>query len=233
MATLRRGLSVGALLGIFVKSNAYGHGLVACAREFVTAGADWFVVNAVAEVRLLRRAGIEVPIYICGPLFLEDAHSVAECRAEVVFSDEATIAALARVGRASGHDVGVHVKLETGTYRQGVSLAEALTLGHRAQALEGVVLRGLTTHYADIQDTTDCDFALGQLQMLEEAVTAFTTAGLSPPLVHSANSAATLIWPQTHADLVRVGIAAYGLWPSGETYATVMERRLAAGSDPS
>ena len=195
IATLRRGLSESALLGIVVKSNAYGHGLVACAHEFATASADWLVVNAVAEARLLRWAGIEVPIYICGPLFLEDASSVVECRAEVVASDEATIAALARVGRASGHDVGVHVKLETGTYRQGVSLAEALQLGHQAQTLEGVVLRGLTTHYADIEDTTDYDFALGQLQALEEAAAAFTTADLSPPLVHSANSAATLIWP--------------------------------------
>ena len=163
IATLRRGLSESALLGIVVKSNAYGHGLVACAHEFATASADWLVVNAVAEARLLRWAGIEVPIYICGPLFLEDASSVVECRAEVVASDEATIAALARVGRASGHDVGVHVKLETGTYRQGVSLAEALQLGYQAQALEGVALRGLTTHYADIEDTTDYDFALRQL----------------------------------------------------------------------
>ena len=231
IANLRRGLSAGTLLGIVVKSNAYGHGLVLCAREFAAAGADWLVVNAATEAQALRRACIEVPIYICGPLFPEDASVVADCRAEVAVSDEQTVEALARAGRASGNDIGVHIKLETGTNRQGVPPGEALALGQRLQALEGVALRGLTTHYADIEDTTEHDFALGQLQALNEAAAAFRAAGLPQPVVHSANSAATLVCPQTHADLVRVGISAYGLWPSGETYATAMERHLAAGNE--
>ena len=73
IATLRQSLSAGTRLGIVVKSNAYGHGLSTCARQFVAAGADWLVVNGVGEAAALRRAGIEAPIYICGPTFAIDA----------------------------------------------------------------------------------------------------------------------------------------------------------------
>ena len=226
IATLRQSLSAGTRLGIVVKSNAYGHGLSTCARQFVAAGADWLVVNGVGEAAVLRRAGIEAPIYICGPTFAIDAPAVAKHRASAVVCDVETAEALAQAGREDGWAIGVHIKVETGTNRQGVFAAQALDLGRRISELAGVDLQGLTTHYADIEDTTDPSFALEQLRKLEEVAQAYQLAGLPRPLVHSANSAATLIWPQTHAGLVRVGIAAYGLWPSSETYATALERRV-------
>ena len=226
LAALSGALSPGTKLGIVVKSNAYGHGLIACSRLFVAAGADWLIVNGVGEAISLRAAGIEAPSYICGPVFPSEAANIAKTRASVAISDANMARALSQIAQQTRRPVAVHIKVETGTNRQGVSPTEALALAQCVDGMAGVVLEGLTTHYADIEDTTDHRFAHKQLSRLNQVVQAFDAAGLPQPLVHSANSAAALISPETHGGLVRVGIAAYGLWPSPETYATALERRL-------
>ena len=232
VAALRHRLAPGAQLGIVVKSNAYGHGLWPCAGKFIEAGADWLIVNSAVEAEALRRRNIVAPIYICGPVFPDEAQLIADSRASVAISEVELVKALAQAGCQAGQRIGVHIKVETGTHRQGVSPTEAVALGRAIEGMEGVVIEGLTTHYADIEDTTDHTFALGQLRLLEEAERGFREAGLEVLILHSANSAATLLWPQTHAGLVRVGIAAYGLWPSSETYATALERQLSAEREP-
>ncbi|MBM3280673.1 MAG: alanine racemase [Candidatus Handelsmanbacteria bacterium] len=222
LETLRRQLSPGSLLGVVVKSDAYGHGLLPCAREFAAAGADWLVLNSAAEAQFLRRAGIETPLYICGPVFPFQAGAIAQTGARVVLYGPQLARALSQA--AGAQPVRVHLKIETGTSRQGLGLDEALELGRLVADLPGLWLEGLTTHYADIEDTTDHRYAQRQQELLQEAVAAFAAAGLGVEKVHAANSAATLLWPQTHASLVRVGIAAYGLWPSRETYAVALQR---------
>lgn len=232
VAALRQELSPGSLLGVVVKSQAYGHGLLPCAREFLGAGADWLVLNSAAEAQALRKAGIEAPLYICGPVFPAQAEVVAGTEARVVLYDRDLALALSQA--AQGRPVRVHLKIETGTCRQGLSLSEALDLARLVRNLPGLELEGLTTHYADIEDTTDHRYAQRQQDLLQEATAAFAAQGLAVGMVHAANSAATLLWPQTHASLVRVGIAAYGLWPSKETYAVALQRCLdrAAGGVP-
>ncbi|MGM0576550.1 MAG: alanine racemase [Myxococcota bacterium] len=219
----RSRLAPGARLGMVVKSDAYGHGLVGCARTFLEAGADWLVVNTVDEALALRRAEVEAPLYVCGPTLADRAWDMAEARARVVVYDADLVEALDATGRGAGEPVPVHVKVETGNNRQGLALEEAVALGRRIRDLPGVTLEGLSTHYADIEDTTDHRFALGQLEAFEAARQAFADAGLDVPVAHSANSAATILWPETHGDLVRVGVAAYGLWPSTETYVTAIQ----------
>ena len=226
VAALRQQLSPGSLLGVVVKSDAYGHGLLPCAGEFLAAGADWLVLNSAAEAQALREAGIAAPLYICGPVFPTQAGVVAQARARVVLYDRALALALDQAGQAQGQPVRVHLKIETGTSRQGLFLDQALELAHLVRNLPGLELEGLTTHYADIEDTTDHRYAQQQQDLLREATAAFAREGLAVPMVHAANSAATLLWPQTHASLVRVGIAAYGLWPSKETYAVALQRRV-------
>lgn len=221
---LRQRLTHGALLGVVVKSNAYGHGLVLCAREFVSAGVDWLVVNSVDEAVGLRGAGIQAPLYICSQVPSVCAVRVAQAGARVVLCDPENARALARAGQEAGREVKVHIKLETGIHRQGTSLKEALQLARLVEGLEGIALEGLTTHYADSDNTTDHAFARRQFCLLEEGRRAFAAEGMPLPMVHSANSAATLLWPETHGSLVRVGIAAYGLWPSREAFAVALQR---------
>jgi alanine racemase len=220
---LRRRVGPTVLLGVVVKSDAYGHGLVDCAKEFVKAGVNWLIVNFAYEAIKLREAGVDAPIYICGNVSAAQAATVIHPQTRFAVYDFEVAQAFAEAGRAAGFRVPVHILIETGTHRQGLTISEALELAAQIAQLNGIVLEGIATHYADIEDTTDHRFALGQLAHLQEAEQAFRQAGHDLQIVQSANSAATILWNQTHANLVRVGIAAYGLWPSKETYAKVLQ----------
>ncbi len=223
VAMLRRRIGAGVKLGVVVKADAFGHGLSPCAREFLAAGADWLIVNFAYEAVALRAAGINAPIYICGNVSVAQAHMVAETGARLVLYDAEVAKALNHAALQLGRLVPVHLKIETGTHRQGLPLEDALRLAQLVSELDGLVLEGIATHYADIEDTTNHQFAQQQLTQLKQAQQAFHQAGFAVPMVHSANSAATILWPEAHGNLVRVGIAAYGLWPSTETYATVLQ----------
>jgi alanine racemase len=223
VAIFKRRLAPGARLGVVVKSNAYGHGAEFASRAFLEAGADWLIVNDVLEAAALRDVGLEAPIYICGPVPPAAAPKVVASRARVVLYDGVLLDALDAAGRSGGWTVPVHLKIETGNTRQGIDLRDALTLAERIAALPRVRLEGLATHYADIEDTTDHTFAHAQLKAFVEVRQAFEAAGHPVAMAHSANSAAAILWPQTHGEMVRVGIAAYGLWPSRETYVTALQ----------
>ena len=213
VSIFRRRLRPGAKLGVVVKSNAYGHGIVLASRAFVRAGADWLIVNSLVEAETLVDAALDVPLYICGPVLPQQAAAIVETGARVVVYDADVVRALSASAIDRGRVVPVHIKIETGNTRQGLDLRDALALGELAKSLDGIDLEGISTHFADIEDTTDHTFAGTQLEAFSEAARAFSEAQLAVRMVHSANSAATILWPETHGDLVRVGISAYGLWP--------------------
>lgn len=229
VAQFRRRLAPGAQLGVVVKSNAYGHGMVPCARILLREGVDWLIVNGAAEASALRVGGVAAPVYVCGPVSPAQAEAIVASEARVAVYDGALLEALSARALAANRVVGVHLKIETGTHRQGLDLSAAIALGRRCEALPSVELEGLTTHYADIEDTTDHTFASSQLARFEAACDAFAEAGLGFTMRHSANSAATILWPRAHGTLVRVGIAAYGLWPSRETFATTLQLASSGG----
>jgi alanine racemase len=218
----RRVLPAGARLGVVVKADAYGHGLVVAARAFVAGGVDWLIVNALDEAEALRRAGVTAPLYVVGPVAPWMAARVVAADVRLVVYDADLVEALAAAAQAAGKVVPVHVKVETGNHRQGLEPPDAVALATRVAATPGLTLEGLSTHYADIEDTTDHRFAMQQLARFDEALQALAQAGIRPPIANSANSAATILWPKTHAGLVRVGLAAYGLWPSAQTYAAAL-----------
>ncbi len=225
VATLRSRLAPEALLGVVVKSDAYGHGLVLCAREFIAAGADWLIVNSLAEAVRLRRAGLTAPVYICAQVAPFEASIAVESGARVVLCDRDSARALAAAAHQHGTVLSCHIKLETGTHRQGIAPEDLLEYARWVEGLEGLKIEGLTTHFADIEDTADRGFAQEQMRILSAAAETLRAGGLDIPMVHAANSAAALLWPETHGSLVRVGIAAYGLWPS-DTLREVAEERL-------
>lgn len=223
VAVLRERLAGRSRLGVVVKADGYGHGVDVVAPAFVAAGVDWLIVNAAREAKQVRRVvDKDVPVYVCGPVFDFEVADVVDARARVVVVDKDVVAAIAAASRARGVVTPLHIKLETGTHRQGLAVVDAVALAGVIRATPGVSLEGVTTHYADIEDTTDHRFAERQTSTLREA-----QAAIAAPIVHSANSAATILDESTHGDLVRVGIAAYGLWPSKETQTAWLERRLA------
>jgi len=159
-------------------------------------------------------------VIILGNVPPEQAEEVVELGAEVVAYDRDLLVALDRAGKAAGKTVKVMVKLETGTNRQGLRMEEAWKLVSLAAELDGIQLAGLSTHFADIEDTTDHTFAREQLDRFNAGVDILKTRGLKSVMRSVGNSAATILWPEAHLDMVRVGIGAYGMWPSTETFVT-------------
>ncbi len=220
-------LSDGCSLGAVVKANAYGHGILEAAVVFLDAGADWLCVNALYEADRLRSAGVQAPIYVMGYVSPEEAGDVVRLRCRVVVYREDVVRALDGAASATGADpVPVHIKVETGNNRQGLSPTSARDLARLVRDLPGVTLEGLTSHYADIEDTTDHSYARRQLARFSEVVRDLSADTGPIPVLHFSNSAAAMLWPETHFDMIRPGISLYGMWPSKETYVSALVHGL-------
>ncbi len=211
--TFRRLVGPGVLLAPTVKANAYGHGLAIAARAFLEGGADWLCVDSIDEARALRAAGVDAPIYVFGYVPLDDLAEAAALGLRLVVYNRETVARLAALGVA----VKLHLKIETGNYRQGVHGDEARAIAAAIAAAPGLELEGASSHFANIEDTTDHGYARLQLARFEAEVAALRAAGHAVPVRHLSNSAAALLWPERAFEMARLGIASYGLWPSRET----------------
>ena len=194
-----------------VKANAYGHGLRLCAEVFARLGADLLCVNEVREARAIADLG--VPIYVLGPTRPDEAKAIAEVGCEVVVSSPEHVQALGEAARGAGRTLGVHIKVETGTNRQGLDPKDARALAARAASTPGLRLAGMCTHLADVEDETEHTFARVQLQRFADATTGLPDGARR----HCASSAAHLLFPEARFEMVRPGIACYGMWPSVET----------------
>ena len=206
-------LAPGTLMAPVVKANAYGHGLALASQIFSSAGADWFCVNDLDEAETLGQLDLGRPVYVVGPTMAEHAARTAKLGCDVVCSTEDHLRALSEHAAAMGSQVGVHIKVDTGTHRQGARPAEARRLAALADTLPGLRLAGITTHFADVEDETQHTFAQVQLERFNLAAAGLPTSALR----HCASSAAHLLLSAARFDLVRPGIACYGLWPSRET----------------
>jgi alanine racemase len=194
-----------------VKADGYGHGAVPAARAALTGGATWLAVAAAHEARELREAGIDnVPVLVLGALSPEELDVALAARADVTVWREELVDAIS--ARGGGR---VHVKLDTGMGRLGTrDAAAALSVAARADAAPGVELVGAMTHFATADEPGDAFF--GEQLDRFTAWIADVRAAHPTITVHAANSAATLRDPASHFDLVRTGVAIYGLDPFGE-----------------
>lgn len=213
-----------------IKANAYGHGLVEVASLLVRGGvlrdggASQFAVNALFEARALRDAGISVPVLLLGYVPLEDLGEAVRLGVQLTVYNSETILRLEEICARDRGSASVHVKIETGNYRQGVHLDELESFLKIFKSCPHVRLTALSTHFSNIEDTTDYSYAKRQLEIFSEADALVRSFGFRDVSRHCANSAATILFPETHFDMVRAGIALYGLWPSKETRVSASER---------
>ena len=195
-----------------VKANAYGHGILEVAGIAVAEGVDWLGVNSVDEGAALRRAGIDAPILVLGyaPLAsLEEAVGRGPPADRLQPGDRR---AAGRPGRpASGKTVRVHVKLETGTWRQGVAAKDLAAFVRDIRQRPGLVVEGLSSHFANIEDTTKHDYPRRQLEIYRSACRELEAGGPRVPLKHMSCTASTILFPEPGFNLARVGIGLYGL----------------------
>jgi alanine racemase len=206
-ARMRRELAAGGALCAVVKADGYGHGAVPSARAALAGGATWLAVVAVGEAAALRAAGIHAPILVMGALSPQELDVALDADADVIAWDESFVAAVAARGGGA-----VHVKLDTGMGRLGTRDAAAATrVAEAAVSTDGVFLAGAMTHFATADERGDAFFA-EQLQRFEAWALPLKAAHPSI-ILHAANSAATLREPAAHFDMVRAGVAIYGLDP--------------------
>ncbi len=216
----RRRVGPSVLLGAVVKSNAYGHGMREVARIALEAGATWLCVNGLEEALALRESWPEAPILVMGYVPLASLDEVVAHDLRPVVYNPETVARLEEHAARRGRKVRVHLKVETGTHRQGVAESEVGAFVRRVRSSQWIELEGMTTHFANIEDTTDHGFAESQIAAFHRIHEAVGPVAIR----HAACSAATLLFTRTHLDLARIGIALYGLWPSKETYVSCLER---------
>ena len=195
-----------------VKADAYGHGAVPCARIMLSSGADMLAVATVGEGVELREAGIKAPILVLSepPVTAIDTLLEHDVMPSVYDSDFALAygeraVQLGRVGK-------YHMAIETGMNRIGVHYADVLEFRRAIDFHRGIQCDGVFTHFATADEPDGWDFQL-QLKRFNEAVAAMMDAGYDCGTVHCDNTPATIFAPQTHCDMVRVGIGLYGLHP--------------------
>jgi alanine racemase len=219
----RRRLGDGILLGAVVKSNGYGHGMREVATASLRAGADWLCVNNVEEGVALRREGHDAPILVMGYVPLEAQEAVVEYRLQPVVYNLETLDRLGAEAERRATVASVHLKVETGTNRQGVPEPLVPSFVQRIAGSGSLRLAGVSTHFANIEDTTDHRFAEEQLAAFAR-ISGFVRETEGGAIRHAACSAAVLLFNRTHFDLARIGISLYGVWPSRETYVSCLER---------
>jgi alanine racemase len=198
-----------------VKANAYGHGAVAVARAAGAAGADWLGVARADEGLALREAGITLPILVMGyTLPTLAAEAIGRALTLTVFDYESAHA-YAAAARAANHTATVHVKVDTGMGRLGVMPEDAPRFVEAVSGMEGLQVEGLFTHFASADSLLPGSPVPPhkQLGLFKSILAALPSR---PVLLHACNSAGALSVPDARLDMVRMGIALYGLDPSAE-----------------
>lgn len=198
-----------------VKADGYGHGAVAVALAALEAGAAWLGVALVEEGIELREAGIDAPVLLLAEPPPVAAEAVVEAALTPVVHTRRFIEALAKATADAGavDSLPVHLKVDTGMHRVGCAPQEALDLARAARRHRELRLEGLLTHFA-VADEPDNAYTAEQLGRFEAVRAELAQAGIRPPLVHAANSAGLLTQPRSRYDLVRCGIAVYGIPPA-------------------
>jgi len=211
LAALRACLRPEVQLLAVVKADAYGHGAGPVASLFEHAGADAFGVATVEEGVELRAAGIRRPILILAGARAAQIDEVSAHDLSVAVVDRAMLADLRAALR--GRSLAIHVKIDTGMGRLGVAPEDLPALLAELRQAREIRVEGLFSHFANA-DLGNADFVAYQLRLFREAIEMARRAGVQPPSVHIANSAATVAVPDSHFSLVRPGIALYGIAPT-------------------
>ena len=197
-----------------VKADGYGHGARPVARAALGAGAAWLAVAQVPEATDLRDAGIDAPILLLSePRPDEIDEALAASMRITVYTAEM----VERLGRAAavlgGPPVRVHLKVDTGMHRVGAAPGDLAALAKAVDGHPSLALESVWTHCA-VADEPDNPFTARQLERYEAVLAEIDAAGIEVPLRHAANSAAAIAHPASRYDLVRCGIAVYGIPPA-------------------
>ncbi len=224
LRAFKKELSPGTGLMHVVKANAYGHGLLETLSisESSAGLADTYGVHAIEDAVAIRRSGVTKDIYVLGYVNFSRLRDIALFGLIPVVTNIETIHRLSEIASQTGKEIRITVKCETGTNRQGILEEDVSLFAEKIRQSPLLSLDGLSTHFANIEDTSDHTYAQYQMSRFSKFIDLFKEHGLSPKVNHIACSAAILLFSETHHEMVRAGIASYGLWPSKSTYVSKM-----------
>jgi alanine racemase len=200
-----------ALMAV-VKADAYGHGAVSVSRTALLNGAEYLAVGSMTEALELTEAGIDAPILVLNYTPISAVRQAIRQRITLTVYDLDIARAYDRSARELGGKLLVHVKVDTGMGRLGVMAAEALPFFRHLFNLKHLEIEGIYTHFAAADE--DPDFTAQQVKTFKDILKPLRASGFNFAYTHAANSAGTLASPDNHFNMVRVGLAMYGLSPS-------------------
>ncbi len=198
-----------------VKARAYGHGAVEVSKRLLMLGADMLGVALVEEGRELRDAGIHAPILVMGATFPEQAEAMVSLKLTPAIFSLVVAQALSEAAYQRRTAVNIHVKIDTGMGRIGISPEEAPEFIAALRKLGSLSVQGLMTHFADA-DLRDKQFASRQMDRFEALLSALEAKKISVPMRHAANSAAVLDFHRAFFTMVRPGLMLFGYNPLEE-----------------
>lgn len=211
--TLLRQRAAPAEVCAVVKADGYGHGAVPVARAALDAGATWLAVAQVPEGTALRAAGITEPVLLLSEPRHDEVGAAVDADLAVTVYTAPLVEALSRAASARNRRLPVHLKVDTGMRRVGATPEDALALAVAVDADPSLVLQGVWSHCA-VADDPAPGFTAEQVSRYESLLGDLRAAGIEVPMRHLANSAAAILHPASHYDLVRCGIAVYGVSPA-------------------
>ncbi|MFN8016157.1 MAG: alanine racemase [Acidimicrobiia bacterium] len=202
-------------LSVAVKANAYGHGLVEISKRLEQLGVDMLCVATAEEALELRRANINCAIII---LSEPPREAIGQCYLHDITFSVYTLEAIDTIAAHASKDkkAHVHLKIDTGMNRVGINPSEALKFARYIHNHESLFFEGIFTHFATADEPGQPGTSM-QLQKFESVLDEVEMAGLTPPIIHAANSAAAISMPSTRFSMVRVGIAMYGIYPDAKS----------------
>lgn len=209
LSQIRQRLSGSCDILAIVKANAYGHGAVETARALVQHGISRLAVVSVKEGMALREAGMTAEIVVLGSLGDEQLAEAVAFRLTPVISDSRQLPVVAAAAAAKDLLLPIHIKVDTGMGRLGLSPEEVPSVLDRIRTWKSLRVEGLMTHLADADGKT-VEQTERQLAVFRKTLELLRQRGLDVPLIHAANSAAIVRYPDAHFSLVRPGIMLYG-----------------------
>jgi alanine racemase len=210
--TIQKRLHRGVQVLAVVKANGYGHGLLETGRTAVAAGAAFLGVSSLEEGVALRESGLKNPILILGSLYpFTNFPVLLDYKLTPTVASVETAEALDAVARRRRVRWPVHLKIDSGFGRIGVSIPRAMVFIQQVAERRSLEIQGLFTHFAS--SDIDSDYTRQQTLLFKSVVQEAARAGVRTAFVHLANSAAILRDPQTHGNLVRPGLSLYGIAP--------------------
>ncbi len=211
-----------------IKANGYGHGLREMAAILSESTIPYVAVHSTSEAEMVRMSGWEKDILMVGPVAPNDIDAIFRLDIQPIVTEPSFIAKLGKFCRKTKLTCRVHLKLETGTNRQGMTEPELRKAIKSLKSYPEITVQGISMHFANIEDTTDHTYAKSQLTEFKRLSNVLKKAHIKPKIKHTACSAALLLFKETYFDLARPGISVYGYWPSTETYVSY---RLGGGKN--